>query len=577
MTVKHTLPELIELATTTPEWTPATNRPSTGTEVMPQPVAADLPDKPRKAGRPRKNQGDADSDDSPETAKVVSEGRGGKRLLKILAGIQDDWQLFYDNTGTSYIMFSGWGLEPLGKNGALEERLALLYYKTTNETLGADGFLAAVKVLAGYAKEIGTEIEMHTRAGRHDGRIYYDLKNGRALSIGADGWVIDSPPTVYFRNFPAQQAQPDPVKGGNPWLLFEHVNVAEEYRLMLMVWLIAAFVPNLPFPALLVSGSQGSGKSFFTALCKRIIDPAIAALQDNPKRDEDFDLLLYKHFCLAIDNLSNLPAARADRICSAITGSFVEMRILFTNLDTIVMPCNPRIILNGINSISNRPDLLDRSITIQLERITPTKRRLEDEMNESFDVDLPLILGGIADTLSKAIAIHATVKLSSYPRMADFCKWGYAVAEALGGRGAEFLKAYGGNAAKLGEGLIENNTLMSGLVQLMDSDGVTHKGSFKEIIEKLALIVTPDRTDYSFPTSHTFRKHMERLRPNLEELGITFLLPKNHTNKGQTIEITKQPPPGNWSATAADALPVVIPVTSPVADDLVFDEEELTQ
>ena len=70
---------------------------------------------------------------------------------------------------------------------------------------------------------------------------------------------------------------------------------------------------------------------------------------------------------------------------------------------------------------------------------------------------------------------------------------------------------------------------------------------------------------------------MERLRPNLEELGITFLLPKNHTNKGQTIEITKQPPPGHWSATAADALTVVIPVTSPVADDLVFDEEELTQ
>jgi hypothetical protein len=161
--------------------------------------------------------------------------------------------------------------------------------------------------------------------------------------------------------------------------------------------------------------------------------------------------------------------------------------------------------------------------------------------------------------------------------MADFCKWGYAVAEALGGRGAEFLKAYGGNAAKLGEGLIENNTLMSGLVQMMDTDGVTVKGSFKEIIEKLALIVTPDRTDYSFPTSYTFRKQMERLQPNLEELGITFVIPPHHTNKGKTIEITKNPPPGNWSATAADVLMVGKLITSPAEDDLVFDEEELTQ
>ncbi len=564
---------LLEIVASTTEWTPDTYRPSDTTpDALP---AADLPAK-RRPGRPRKDSEDSDSSDSLE---VVREGRGAKRLLKILAGMRDDFSLFYDNTGTSYIAFVGWGLEPLGKNGALEERFALLYYKTTGETLGSDGFLATVKVLAGLAKETGTQIELHTRAGKHEGRIHYDLKNGRSLSMGADGWEIETPPTVYFRQFSIQQAHPDPVKGGNPWLFFDHTNVAEEYRLVLMVWLISAFVPNLPFPALLVSGSAGSGKSFFTGLLKRTIDPSVAALQDNPKKDEDFDLLLYKHFCLAIDNLSNLPIARADRICSAITGSFIEKRVLHTDTDTIVLPCNPRIILNGINSISNRPDLLDRSIAIQLERINPTKRIAVEEMNKSFEADLPDILGGIADTLSKAIAIHPTVKLASYPRMADFCKWGYAVAEALGGRGAEFLKAYGNNAAKLGEGLIENNTLMSGLVQLLDADRMVIKGTFKEIIERLAVIVTPDRSDYSFPTSHTFRKYMERLRPNLEELGITFMFGRNHTNKGQTIELTKGPPPGNWSS-AADVMPsgwkVDKPMSAGIADDLVFEEEELS-
>jgi hypothetical protein len=199
-------------------------------------------------------------------------------------------------------------------------------------------------------------------------------------------------------------------------------------------------------------------------------------------------------------------------------------------------------------------------------------------MNELFDADLPAILGGIADTLSKAIAIYPTVKLHSYPRMADFCQWGYAVAEALDGRGAEFLRDYGGNSAKLSESLIENNTFLSALVQLMDTDGVSYELTFKEIIEKLTPLITPDRTDYSFPTSHTFKKQLERLRPRLEERGIIFTF-LGHTNKGNVVRICKQAPPPSWSTTAADGLPsgwtVVAPVLSPDADDLVFDDEEL--
>ncbi len=572
---------LLTLVAETPEWTPATGCPSdsSATGALPVTGEADLPAK-RKAGRPRKNAGSEDTDGSSDSPEVVKEGRGAKRLLKILAGMQDDFSLYYDNTGTSYIAFTGWGLEPLCKNNSLEERFAVLYYKTTGETLGADGFNAAVKVLAGFAKEKGTAIVLHTRAGEHEGRYYYDLKNGRALSIGPDGWEIEAPPPVYFRQFATQQAHPDPVAGGDPWLIFQFANVAEEYHLILMVWLIAAFVPNIPFPALLISGSQGAGKSYFTGLLKRTVDPSVAALQDNPKKDEDFDLLLYKHYCLAIDNLSSLPVARADRICSAITGSFIEKRVLHTDTDSIVLPCNPRIILNGINSISNRPDLLDRSITIQLERIDPTCRRLEDELNAAFAEALPLILGGIADTLTRAVALHPTVKLASYPRMADFCKWGYAVAEALGGRGAEFLKAYGVNSAKLGESLLENNSLMAGLVQMMSDGTIAASGTFKEIIDRLATIVTPDHKDYTFPTPRTFRNQMDRLRPNLEELGIFFTYGK-HTNKGQTVEITKRPPPGNWSTTAADALPsgwtVDKPDPSPDGTDLVFDESELIQ
>ncbi|WP_157039947.1 hypothetical protein [Pelobacter propionicus] len=566
---------LLELVRSAPEWTPATDRPSATSETAS--TTTSNPPAKRGRGRPRKSPEDSDSAESP---KAASEGRGGRRLLKILDGMADEIRLYWDNLGEAYISFADGPLEHLGKNSSLEQRLALLYYKTTDETLGKDGFNNAVVVLAAQAKQTGMEIELFTRVGEYDGRYYYDLKNRRALSMGPDGWEIDTDAPVFFRNFSTQQPHPDPVTGGDPWRFFEHVNVTEENRLLLMVWIIGSFVPRIPYPALLVSGSQGAGKSFFCKLLKRIIDPSATELQEMPKKDDDFDLLLYKHHCLALDNISSVNAARADRLCSAITAAYIEKRQLHTDMDTIVLPCNPRVILNGINALTNRPDLLDRSITIHLERIKPTGRRLEEEINAAFDADLPGILGGIADVLSRAMEIKPTVSLASYPRMADFARWGYAVAEALGGRGDEFLRAYGGNSAKLGDSLLENDSLMSGLVQLMGGmEQGEVAGTFKELIDRLAAIVQPDRNDYSFPTSHTFRRRLERLRPNLEEFGIRFEFGK-HTNKGHTARIIKGEPPPSWAATAAGTQPsgwTVEKPTAAVADEIVFDEEELPE
>ena len=49
-----------------------------------------------------------------------------------------------------------------------------------------------------------------------------------------------------------------------------------------------------------------------------------------------------------------------------------------------------------------------------------------------FEADKPSILGGIFDVLVKAMNIYPTVSLQSFPRMADFAQWGYAIGEALG-------------------------------------------------------------------------------------------------------------------------------------------------
>jgi Rha family phage regulatory protein len=91
-------------------------------------------------------------------------------------------------------------------------------------------------------------------------------------------------------------------------------------------------------------------------------------------------------------------------------------------------------------------------------------------------------------------------------------------------------------------GEFENTTLLNGLARLMDADNLKVRGTFKRIIGRLALIVSPDRDGMPLPTPRSFRTQLERIRTSLAEIGITFEYGKK-INKGLVIEFTRQPAP----------------------------------
>lgn len=186
---------LLKLVEETPVWSPAADG-----DAEPV-IAVPATDPPAKRGRPRKVQPETvegDDTGTPPLVAVRGEGRGGKRLLKILKGMAEEVTLYYDNYTESYISLADGVIEHLCVNKSLQERFALLYFKETGETLGADGFASAVLVLAAQAKQTGQHIELFTRAGWHDGRIYYDLKNRRSLCVTAEGWSLQPGPSLIF-------------------------------------------------------------------------------------------------------------------------------------------------------------------------------------------------------------------------------------------------------------------------------------------------------------------------------------------------------------------------------------------
>lgn len=506
---------LLQLAEAVSPWTP------------PVPVAPEA-----EGGRSRKRRDPASS-----SSLEHKEGRGIERLLPMM----DRFPLLRDGTGKTYIEVDK-RLQPLDtRNPELTSYLLYLYYTVTGKHISKEAVNATVMILSAKARQEAPLIELFNRVGERDGSFYHDLKNGRAVELSPGVWRITEAAPVYWHTFNHQQPQPDPQKGGSLWRFFDFCNVPEEARLLVAVVIVSCFIPRISHPALHITGCQGSGKSFFSKLLKHLIDPSTAVLLTLPRKDEDFDLLLFRHHFVPLDNLSDLSPALSDRLCNVISGAILEKRLLFTDTDTALLPCNPVIAFNGITPLIKRADLLDRSITITLDRITPGERREERELWQAFEEAAPSILGGVFDTLARAMEIFPDVRLKSLPRLADFARWGFVIAEALGGRGNEFLKGYADNSAMQTADLHEQNTFLQAIVTRMEGTGHL-EGNFREVLSILTELAAPGKNDRSFPSSpRSFRGHLERIRVPLGDMGITFTMtdPHDRTNKGRIVRFEK--------------------------------------
>jgi len=262
-----------------------------------------------------------------------------------------------------------------------------------------------------------------------------------------------------------------------------------------------------------------------------------------PRKPEDLDLLLVRHYGLMLDNLSALNADTCDRLAGIVTGGKIEKRTLHTDLEVTELDPQGIIFFNGIGSLHSRPDLTERTIVIELERI-PKKERIDDvEFESSFQEAVPEILGGIFALLCRAMDLYPDVNLAELPRMASFAKWGYAIAEAMGGRGDEFMAQYNNNSSLQTGALIERDTLFSAIIEAMDNPELRPlTGGFGEVLKVLAKVADPDGEqnnyraldkDRMFPKPQGFANRLERIRIPLEEMGITFEIDKHRTSKAK--------------------------------------------
>ena len=400
------------------------------------------------------------------------------------------------------------------------------YYEETGGAIGGQALEDGIRILEARAVNNGPLCECFIRVGHQAGKLYLDLchDDWRAIEITGTSWTVVERPPVKLMRSAAMRSLAQPEQGGLIEELRRFVNASDDDFMMVVAWLVAALRHYGPYPILVLNGEQGSGKSVVSRMLRSLVDPSAAPIRAVPKDDRDLVVSAGNSWVLAFDNISAVPAWLSDALCRLATGSGFATRMLHTdNAEAIFEAARP-IILNGIPSLTDRPDLADRALTVHLKSIPEDERRPEDELLAEFEAARPRIIGALLDAVSTALRNVDKVKIERSPRMADFVKWTTAAESGLGWEVGEFLAAYNENRLDVSETVFEADSVAVAIRNFVTHDHpLGWEGTPTELLGELNNWVAEGiRKARSWPlTAQGLGNRIDRIAPLLRTKGFT--------------------------------------------------------
>jgi hypothetical protein len=397
----------------------------------------------------------------------------------------------------------------------------------------------AVNVLEARARIDGVARNVFVRVGESEGAIYLDLVNDdwQIVEITRDEWRITTDPPVRFRRTRGMLPLPVPASRGRLDGLRQFLNLrSDEDWYVIIGWLVGALHPRGPYPVLVLHGEQGSAKSTAAKVLRSLIDPHSAPLRAAPRELRDLMITAVNSRCLAFDNMSHVTGDLSDALCQIASGGGFATRELYTDREEVIFRASRPIILNGIEELVTRPDLLDRAIVVYLPSIPVDKRKPENVFWHQFHEELPRLLTGLLRALVTALRKLPRTRLPSTPRMADFALWVTAAESALGWPKGAFLAAYTSNMEMATDLVLEASALAPVLVRFvneqarqaeMQSDLFdepsewTWSGTASDLLDQLAKFAPDVVRNRGWPRSAAaISNALRRLQPVLRVRGL---------------------------------------------------------
>jgi hypothetical protein len=325
-----------------------------------------------------------------------------------------------------------------------EEWLRSAYWRARETGVPETTMKSALATIAAAGINDGKQIDLHVRAARDEAGYLIDLcdEQWRAVLVTPTGWQVLHHSPAYFTRTQSMRSLPEPERGGDIGLLWQHTNIPNNRRVMVLTWLLDSFRPDTPFPVLELVGEQGSAKSTTQAELRSLVDPNKVMLRGRPKTVEDIFVAAANNWLVSYENLSGLTAEQQDAFCTLATGGGFASRQLYTNGEEHIMETKRPVVLNGIAVVATRPDLIDRVIHVDMPTIPPETRKDDADTSAAWERDRPGVFGALLDLFADALRILPSVKLAYKQRMADYERFGEAVARALGFEPGEFQRQY---------------------------------------------------------------------------------------------------------------------------------------
>jgi len=392
--------------------------------------------------------------------------------------------------------------------------------KQSGPVPGAQAVRDAISTLEGLAVFQGTEVDVSVRVAEFGEHVFLDLanENWEAVEITTTGWRVVSNPPVKFVRPEGMRPLPTPVIGGSLEHLRDFVNVEDD------VWpLIAGFIagmvrPRGPYLILNLLGEQGSAKSSAAKYIRRVLDPATPIHRARPRSEHDLVIGASRSWVLSFDNLSGLPDWFSDALCRMATGGGYGARLLYSDDDEKLFDAQRPIVLNGIEELATRGDLLDRSVLVTLPVLGEVRR--ERDLDEEFDAAHPSILGAVLDAAVAALEGFDKVELEGKVRMVDAAAWIVAAEDALGLEAGSFMEAYRANRAEANALTLEASKVAAELLVFMDGRE-EWTGTATELLEALERKLSDEaKRAKEWPkTGRGLSGKLRRLAPALRRSG----------------------------------------------------------
>lgn len=432
------------------------------------------------------------------------------------------------------------------KSKEYQRLLTALYFQKTGRAVHKDAISCVVGSLEAQAVYMGEEKEVAKRCKLYNGSIYYHLgdKKGTVIVVDEKGYSYcqESPVPFLKSNGLGEQVLPQHSKTNFRNLTKKHWKfVTTEDKMMHDILLITRFVTDCPAPIGIYLGERGSSKTTSMKMDKLLVDPAAVLVKALPHGTRDMVATIKNQYMLCYDNIDEISNDQSNLFCIASTGGDYVGREMYTNDEEHRVKLYTRLNFTSINLPTDKADFYDRCVCLTLKRIEPIERKTEESVMNAFKEDIPFLLDRIFRILSKAMQLLPEVEISEFPRMADFAKWGYVIAEVLGYGGEVFLKAYEDNQRELIAKMLEEDSLATALISYIEKKK-SFSGTATELLSELTFFADNNDIDTRWgwvKTVKSLGRRLENLQSPLRDYDI--FVEKAKVNGKRLIYISKKP------------------------------------